>query len=77
MRTLIKEMAARKCIVISTHILEEVESICNRIVIIDQGEILVDSTPKQLCEREGGSLEKIFRKLTTQHLQIDVKGGAA
>ncbi|MBN1257807.1 MAG: ATP-binding cassette domain-containing protein [Planctomycetes bacterium] len=76
-RKLITEMAARKCIIISTHILEEVEAICNRIIIIDRGEILVDSTPKQLREREHGSLEEIFRKLTTQHLQLDLKGGAA
>jgi len=65
-RQLIKRLAAEKCIVVSTHILEEVDAICNRIIIIDRGRIKVDSTPDKLREEVGGSLEEIFRKLTTQ-----------
>ncbi len=63
-RELIKSLAKKKCIVVSTHILEEVDAICNRIVIIDRGRLLVDSTPTDLRESEGGSLNEIFRKLT-------------
>ena len=63
-RQLIKKMAKDKCIVISTHILEEVEAVCTRIIIIAQGRILVDSTPQQLKEKHNGSLDEVFRKLT-------------
>jgi ABC-2 type transport system ATP-binding protein len=65
-RELIKRLAAEKCIVISTHILEEVDAICNRIIIISKGRILEDTTPDDLRKREGGSLDAIFRKLTTK-----------
>lgn len=63
-RKLIKAMAKEKCIIISTHILEEVEAICNRIIIIDKGRILVNSTPEDLKQKEGGTLDEVFRKLT-------------
>jgi len=63
-RRLIKEISAEKCIIISTHILEEVEAICNRIVIIDQGRALKDTTPDDLRNSAGDTLEGAFRKLT-------------
>lgn len=63
-RLLINEMAADKCIIISTHILEEVEQVCNRTVIIAKGKILVDSTPKALTDEHGCSLNEVFRKIT-------------
>ena len=66
-RALIKQLAPEKSTIISTHILEEVEAICNRIIIIDEGRILVDSTPDKLRKEKGGTLEQIFRKLTTPH----------
>ncbi len=51
MRTLITEMAPRKAILISTHLLEEVEAICTRAVIIDRGRIVADGTPAALRAR--------------------------
>lgn len=63
-RRLISKMAKDKCIVISTHILEEVEAVCNRTIIIDAGKILVDSTPKDLKQKHQASLDEIFRKIT-------------
>jgi ABC-2 type transport system ATP-binding protein len=50
-RTLIREMAADKAIIISTHLLEEVEAICTRAVIIDRGTIVADGTPAELLSR--------------------------
>lgn len=47
-RRLIKEMARDKVIIISTHILEEVEAICTRAIIIAQGKLLFDGTPAKL-----------------------------
>jgi ABC-2 type transport system ATP-binding protein len=50
-RELIKEMAPHKAIVISTHILEEVEAICSRALIIARGRVVADGTPATLQAR--------------------------
>ncbi|MCS3903428.1 ABC-2 type transport system ATP-binding protein [Methylohalomonas lacus] len=50
-RLLIQEMAADKAIIISTHILEEVDAVCSRAVIIAAGRILFDGTPTELQAR--------------------------
>ena len=51
-RSLIKDMSAEKAIVISTHILEEVEAVCSRAVIIAHGRLLADGTPEDLIRRD-------------------------
>jgi len=56
-RTLIQEMAPRKAIVISTHILEEVDAVCTRAIIIARGRIVANGTPQELearSERHNG-----------------------
>jgi ABC-2 type transport system ATP-binding protein len=50
-RSLIQDMAAEKIIIISTHILEEVQAVCNRAMIIADGRLLVDDTPAGLLAR--------------------------
>ena len=50
-RQLIEDMAADKIIVISTHILEEVEAVCSRAIIISRGCIVADDTPDALMRR--------------------------
>jgi ABC-2 type transport system ATP-binding protein len=50
-RTLIAEMAPRKTIVISTHILEEVTAVCTRAIVIAGGRVVADSTPQALEAR--------------------------
>jgi ABC-2 type transport system ATP-binding protein len=50
-RTLINEMARDKIIVISTHILEEVQAVCSRAIIIARGRIVADDTPAALAMR--------------------------
>ena len=50
-RTLINEMARDKIIVISTHILEEVDAVCSRAIIIAHGRIVADDTPLKLAAR--------------------------
>jgi ABC-2 type transport system ATP-binding protein len=65
-RSLIKSMAAAKTIVLSTHILEEVEAICTRVIIISRGQVVADETPEQLrARRPGARLDEIFRSLTS------------
>ncbi|MEL7303363.1 MAG: ATP-binding cassette domain-containing protein, partial [Pseudomonadota bacterium] len=51
MRALISEIAPDKAIIVSTHILEEVEAICTRAVIIARGRVVADETPKALLKR--------------------------
>ena len=64
-RTLINTMAKDKIIVISTHILEEVDAVCNRAIIIAGGRILADDTPKGLAARApSGRLDDVFRQIT-------------
>jgi ABC-2 type transport system ATP-binding protein len=62
-RGLIRRMAAEKAIVISTHILEEVEAVCNRAVIFARGRVVVDAPPRELV-KDGRTLEAVFRELT-------------
>ena len=64
-RQLIGAMAQDKCIVVSTHILEEVEAICTRCIIVAQGRILVDDTPENLKQTHHATLDEVFRKLTS------------
>ena len=63
-RKLINNMAKDKCIIVSTHILEEVEAVCSRTIIIARGKILVDSTPDELKQEHKCSLDAVFRKIT-------------
>jgi ABC-2 type transport system ATP-binding protein len=50
-RTLIDEMSRGKIIIISTHLLEEVEAVCTRAIIIARGRIVADDTPQGLAAR--------------------------
>ena len=66
-RTLIKEMAPHKAIIISTHILEEVDAICTRAIIIASGQLLFDGTPKELLAKsDSGRMDDVFRDITTK-----------
>ena len=50
-RTLIRRMGEKKAIIFSTHILEEVEAVCSRAIIIDRGTIVANGTPQELKRR--------------------------
>jgi ABC-2 type transport system ATP-binding protein len=64
-RTLIARMAPEKAIVISTHILEEVDAVCSRAIIIARGRIVADGTPAELEKRHpSGRLDDVFRAMT-------------
>jgi ABC-2 type transport system ATP-binding protein len=69
-RELIRRMAPSKAIVLSTHILEEVEAVCTRVIIINRGRIVFDGTPRALEARAPagvtrGKLDAVFREITT------------
>ena len=66
-REMIKSMAAKgKAIVISTHILEEVDAVCTKVVVIADGEKKFDGTPDDLkaLDPAGRRLDVVFRQLT-------------
>jgi ABC-2 type transport system ATP-binding protein len=64
-RALIKTMAQDRAVILSTHILEEVDAICTRIILISQGKVVVDETPAVFRARKPGArLDEIFRSLT-------------
>jgi len=62
---LIRQKRVDKTIILSTHILEEVEEVCDRILMIANGCIVADDTPENLVQ-EYESLSKAFRALTTK-----------
>lgn len=64
-RALIARMAPEKAIVISTHSLEDVPSMCSRVAVIDKGRIVADTTPAELAN--GQTLEAAFTELTDQN----------
>jgi ABC-2 type transport system ATP-binding protein len=66
-REMIKEMASEKVIIVSTHILEEVDAVCNRAIIIANGRVVANGTPEELRARSAsGRLDDVFRKLTLE-----------
>ena len=66
-RNLIARMAPEKAIVISTHILEEVDAVCSRAIVIANGRIVADETPAVLEKMlPSGKLDDVFRMLTTK-----------
>jgi len=70
-RGLIKAMSPEKATIISTHILEEVDAVCTRAIIIDRGRIVADGTPAELLEKAPTRrLDDVFRALTTPDAEI-------
>ena len=70
-RNLIRAMSPEKAIIISTHILEEVDAVCSRAVIIDKGKIVADGTPAELLAKSPARrLDDVFRALTTPDAEI-------
>ena len=63
-RAMIRDMSRDKAIVLSTHILEEVEQVCTRVMIIARGRIVADDTPEGLTERSAlhGAIGLTVRK---------------
>ena len=62
---LLANISQERCVILSTHILDEAEQVCNRAVIISDGRILVDSTPGELVEQSAsGRLDEVFRTIT-------------
>ena len=75
-RSLIRQLGKDRAIILSTHLLEEVEAVCTRAVIINRGTVVFDGTPAEMDAKAPASikanrLDHVFRDLTTG----DVPGG--
>lgn len=64
-RKLIKKLSKTKAIIISTHILDEVPEVCNKCLIINNGQKIFEGTPAQLKRKMGKTLDEKFRKLVS------------
>ena len=64
-RKLIKKLSKTKAIIISTHILDEVPEVCNKCLIINNGEKVFEGSPSQLKKKIGKTLDEKFRKLVS------------
>ena len=77
-RRLVRELGRDRAVILSTHLLEEVEAVCTRAVVINRGTVVFDGTPTEMDARapahvRSNRLDHVFRKLTTG----DVPGGTA
>ncbi len=61
-RELVRRLAVSKTILISTHILQEVEAVANHVILIDEGRVIFDGTPAEMAA--GQSLDEAFYRLT-------------
>lgn len=64
LRLVLKELARHKAVLLSTHILEEAEAICSRILVVHHGKKLLDTTPAELARQGKGDIQLAFRVLT-------------
>ena len=62
-RETIKRLGEQKTILLSTHILQEVEAMADRVVLINEGRLVYDGAISELTQR--GTLDEVFRELTT------------
>jgi len=67
-RELIRQLGREKTVILSTHILPEVQAVCSRVIIISDGKLVADDTPTALMERESGSVVRVV---------VRGRGGAA
>ena len=74
MRLLVKELSKSSTVILSTHILQEIEAMCDRVIIIQSGNVIVDSKLDELERIEGLKLivdadEKSLQKVLNEFVQ--------
>ena len=78
-RQLIRELGGERAVVLSTHILEEVEAVCTRAIVINKGQIVFDGTPSEMEGRAPREVTKnrmdhVFRMITTGDVAAQAGG---
>jgi ABC-2 type transport system ATP-binding protein len=72
-RNLIKQLGRAKTVILSTHILSEVQATCDRVIIINKGEIVADGTPSELQDKfQGTEVVTLEIKTAVQNVMTDV-----
>ncbi len=71
-RNLIKELGQEKTVILSTHILSEVQSTCSRVLIISDGKLVADDSPERLTVGEGGTVSVVLTSRLGQKLDAAV-----
>jgi sodium transport system ATP-binding protein len=67
-----------KCVILSTHIMREAERLCDRMAIINRGQILAEGTLGELCEQHGEEdLEELFFQLISEREEFPKQNGSA
>lgn len=69
-RNLIKSLAEAHTVILSTHILPEVVMTCNRVLLINRGQILVDGSVESLTKGSGESLEQAYLRIVSQDVEV-------
>ena len=74
-RSLIAGLKAEKTVLLSTHVLSEVEAVCDRVVILDKGRIAASGTPAELARRAGGAA-RVWVSFSADGLSLDASRSA-
>ncbi len=69
MRETFTSFAKETIIIISTHILDEMIELCNRVILFDKGEIKIDESAQDFKARNNGDIEKTFRDFTLKDIE--------
>lgn len=75
-RNLFSQMAQDKIVLLSTHIIEDVQSVCNRLLVMQHGQLLFDGLPEQLIQlayRHVGIFEEQQNEQTELHYQVTAR----
>ena len=75
-RSLIKNLGKEKTVILSTHIMQEVQAMCDRVIIINKGKLVADDTPEHLQQRTAGEtiVRVEFRETPEQKLLAAISG---
>ena len=71
-RSLIKKLGQQKTVILSTHIMQEVEAICSRVLIINEGKIAAQGTPEEIAGtmKGGDTWELLLKGMGAQDIQL-------
>lgn len=75
-RTLIRNLGKEKTVILSTHIMQEVQAICNRVVIINKGKIVADDAIERLQQQQSGDkvIRVTFKQETSSRNMMSIAG---
>lgn len=73
-RQLIKDLGSQKTVILSTHIMQEVEAVCNRVIIINKGRIVADDTTENITRGTGSEIVEVeFAQKVDKHAFAEIE----